>query len=430
MKVLVLGSGGREHALAWKISQSPLCSRLYVAPGNAGTHQCAQNVPIEVTNFDKLADFIAQNEIELVVVGPEAPLAAGWVDFLYQRFAPDQVRVIGPNQVAAQLESSKHFAKQFMQRHQIPTAAYRSFNLYSLQEGIDYLATLPPPYVLKADGLASGKGVLIINNLAEAQAALREMIVERKFGQASQTVVVEQFLQGIELSVFILTDGKDYLLLPAAKDYKRVGEGDTGPNTGGMGAVSPVPFADATFMQKVQERIIEPTLAGLRKEGIDYLGFIFFGLMNVAGDPYVIEYNVRLGDPETEVILPRIKSDLLALLDAASRRTLSHTSLEIDPRIAVTVMLTSEGYPGTFEKGKPINQIDKISTEVIAFHAGTALQNDFVVTAGGRVIALTALADTMQEALEKTYTAANIIHYHGKYYRRDIGQDLKKFGLF
>lgn len=423
MKILILGSGGREHAFAWKIAQSPLCTALFIAPGNAGTSQVAQNVAIEATDFDRLADFIAANAIELVVVGPEAPLVAGFTDFMRQHPTLNHVRVVGPDKAGAALEGSKDFAKQFMMRHGIPTAAYRSFDSSNLEEGIAYLATLQAPYVLKADGLAAGKGVLIINDLSEAQAALREMIAEAKFGAASATVVVEQFLQGIELSVFVLTDGKDYCLLPAAKDYKRIGEGDTGLNTGGMGAVSPVPFANEEFLKKVEERIVKPTLAGLQKEGIDYVGFIFIGLMNVGGEPYVIEYNVRMGDPETEVVIPRIKSDLLTLLDAASRRRLAQAAFEIDSRTAVTVMLVSGGYPEAFEKGKPISGLDRIG-EVTAFHAGTKQQGETVVTAGGRVIALTALADSMQEALQRSYRAAETIAYEGKYYRRDIGRDL------
>lgn len=424
MKILILGSGGREHAFAWKIAQSPLCSGLFIAPGNAGTAQVAQNIDIEATDFDKLADFIAANGIELVVVGPEAPLVAGFTDFVHSRPDLSGVRIIGPGKAGAALEGSKDFAKQFMMRHNIPTATYRSFDRSNLEEGIAYLATQQAPYVLKADGPAAGKGVLIINDLSEAQEALRQMIIGAKFGAASATVVVEQFLQGIELSVFVLTDGKDYCLLPAAKDYKRIGEGDTGLNTGGMGAVSPVPFADAVFMKKVEERIVQPTLAGLRQEGIDYVGFIFIGLMNVGGEPYVIEYNVRMGDPETEVVIPRIKSDFLALLDAASRCRLGTARFETDSRTATTVMLVSGGYPEAFEKGKVISGLDQISG-VTAFHAGTKQQGQAIVTAGGRVIALTALADTMDDALELSYRAAEVISYEGKYYRRDIGQDLR-----
>ncbi|WP_448517908.1 phosphoribosylamine--glycine ligase [Rhodoflexus sp.] len=424
MKILILGSGGREHAFAWKIAQSPLCSGLFIAPGNAGTAEVAQNIAIEATDFDQLADFIVSNHIELVIVGPEAPLVAGFTDFVRNSPALSHVRVVGPDKAGAALEGSKHFAKQFMMRYGIPTAGYRSFDSSNLEDGIAYLSTQQPPFVLKADGLAAGKGVLIINDLTEAQTALREMIANAKFGKASATVVVEQFLQGIELSVFVLTDGKDYCLLPAAKDYKRIGEGDTGLNTGGMGAVSPVPFADEVFLKKVEERIVQPTLTGLQQEGIDYIGFIFIGLMNVGGEPYVIEYNVRMGDPETEVVVPRIKSDFLALLDAASRRQLAQASLETDPRTATTVMLVSGGYPEAFEKGKTISGLDRISKAVTAFHAGTMRQGSDLVTAGGRVIALTALADTLDEALQLSYNAAAIVDYSGKYYRRDIGQDL------
>ncbi|MCU0450934.1 MAG: phosphoribosylamine--glycine ligase [Bernardetiaceae bacterium] len=422
MNVLIIGSGGREHAFAWKIAQSPLCGQLYVAPGNAGTAQVATNVALG-DDFAAVADFCHQRQIGLLLVGPEAPLVAGLVDHLRAdpRLAP--MGIIGPPQAGAQLEGSKDFAKQFMQRHGIPTARYQSFTLATLDQGLAYLGHHPLPVVLKADGLAAGKGVLIVTDHQEARQRLRQMLEEALFGPASATVVVEQFLAGIELSVFVLTDGQHYCILPAAKDYKRVGEGDTGLNTGGMGAVSPVPFADAAFMEKVENRIVKPTLAGLRAEGIPYVGFIFIGLMNVQGEPYVIEYNVRMGDPETEVVVPRLQSDLLELLHLTAQGRLAEATLQVDPRTATTIMLVSGGYPGGFAKGKPMTGWPQL-TEVLPFHAGTVAHGDQVLTNGGRVLALTALAPSLPEALARANAAAQTIDFEGKYYRRDIGFDL------
>jgi phosphoribosylamine---glycine ligase len=422
MNVLILGAGGREHAFAWKLAQSPLLTKLFVAPGNAGTAQVAQNVPLG-DDFAQLAEFILAQAIDLLVVGPEAPLVAGVVDYLRADPRLAHLGIIGPGQAGARLEGSKDFAKAFMLRHGIPTAAHRSFDQSNLADGLAYLAQHPLPIVLKADGLAAGKGVLIIDSVAEAQQQLTAMIAGGLFGQASATVVVEQFLPGIELSVFVLTDGQHYRLLPSAKDYKRVGEGDTGPNTGGMGAVSPVPFADAAFMQKVEERIVKPTIAGLSADGIDYVGFIFIGLMNVGGDPYVIEYNVRLGDPETEVVLPRLAGDWLESLHLTAQGRLHQADLRTDPRTAATVMLVSGGYPGDFAKGKPMTGLDQLAG-VLPFHAGTRLHEGQVLTNGGRVLALTALADSLPEALQRAFAAAEVVHYEGKYYRRDIGADL------
>ncbi len=422
MNVLILGSGGREHAFAWKLAQSPKLAKLFVAPGNAGTAQMAQNVQLG-DDFAQLADFVLAQSIDLLIVGPEAPLVAGVVDYLRADPRLAHLGIIGPGQVGARLEGSKDFAKAFMLRHGIPTATHRSFDRTNLAEGLAYLAQHPLPIVLKADGLAAGKGVLIIGSVAEAQQQLTAMIEGGLFGQASAKVVVEQFLPGIELSVFVLTDGQSYRLLPSAKDYKRVGEGDTGPNTGGMGAVSPVPFADAAFMQKVEERIVRPTISGLAADGIDYVGFIFIGLMNVGGEPYVIEYNVRMGDPETEVVLPRLAGDWLEGLHLTAHGRLHEADLRTDPRTAVTVMLVSGGYPGDFAKGKPMTGLDQL-TGVVAFHAGTRLHEGQVLTNGGRVLALTALASSLPEALERAFAAAEAVQYDGKYYRRDIGADL------
>jgi phosphoribosylamine--glycine ligase len=422
MNVLILGSGGREHAFAWKLAQSPKLTKLFVAPGNAGTAQVAQNVQLG-DDFAQLADFALAQAIDLLLVGPEAPLVAGVVDYLRADPRLAHLGIVGPGQAGARLEGSKDFAKAFMLRHGIPTATHRSFDRTNLAEGLAYLAQHPLPIVLKADGLAAGKGVLILDSVAEAQHQLTAMIEGGLFGQASATVVVEQFLPGIELSVFVLTDGQSYRLLPSAKDYKRVGEGDTGPNTGGMGAVSPVPFADAAFMQKVEERIVRPTIAGLASEGTDYVGFIFIGLMNVGGEPYVIEYNVRMGDPETEVVLPRLAGDWLEGLHLTAHGRLHEADLRTDPRTAVTVMLVSGGYPGDFAKGKPMTGLDQL-TGVVPFHAGTRLHEGQVLTNGGRVLALTALADSLPEALERAFAAAEAVQYEGKYYRRDIGADL------
>ena len=423
MNILILGSGGREHALADKISSSPHCSRLFIAPGNAGTRLLGTNIPVDLNDFDAIKDIVLSDSIELVVVGPEAPLVAGIVDY----FAADEVLknipIIGPSQKGAMLEGSKAFAKEFMQHHQIPTAAYRSFQKENLQEAIEYLDSHATPVVLKADGLAAGKGVIISETIADAKKEINEML-SGKFGEASSTVVIEQFLSGIEFSVFVLTDGEDYILLPEAKDYKRIGEGDTGLNTGGMGAVSPVPFVDDALWEKVKKRIIEPTVKGIQQEKINYTGFIFFGLINVHGDPFVIEYNCRLGDPETEVILPRIQTDLVELLLAAWNKKLNEVEISIDQRSAVTIMLVSGGYPGEFEKGKSVTGLDRIDGSRI-YHAGTKIQNGSVLTSGGRVLAVTSLASSMQRAIDKCLVNVERISYEGKYYRKDIGFDLK-----
>lgn len=428
MNILILGSGGREHAFAWKIAQSNKCTKLYVAPGNAGTVSIAENVQIGVTEFDEISQFIIDKNIELVLVGPEEPLVKGLVDFLEANPDHANLKIVGANREGAQLEGSKDFSKVFMEKYNIPTAAYKTFTSAESKEALAYLETIPAPYVLKADGLAAGKGVIISSDLKEAQASLHDMLVNLKFGDASSKVVIEQFLDGIELSVFVLTDGSDYVILPEAKDYKRIGEGDTGLNTGGMGALSPVPFADAAFMKKIEERIIKPTVDGLKSEGIKYKGFIFFGLIKVDGEPYTIEYNVRMGDPETEVVIPRIKSDLVDLLVATADETLATTSIEITQEVASTVMLVAGGYPEEYEKGKEISGLNEVSN-VIPFHAGTKLNAGKVVTNGGRVIAVSALGNNLEEALEKSKKAANIISWEGRYYRTDIGFDLLKVSI-
>lgn len=422
MKVLLLGSGGREHALAWKMVQSPKLEKLYVAPGNAGTVEIAENVAIAVNDFQAIADFIAENGIRMLVVGPEDPLVGGIRDFLQADGRLGGLLIVGPGKEGALLEGSKDFAKQFMQRYHIPTAGYMTVTRENLAEGMQFLATLKPPYVLKADGLAAGKGVLIIDDLGKARRELEQML-DGKFGKASARVVIEEFLKGIEISVFAVTDGKGYKILGSAKDYKRVGEGDTGLNTGGMGAVSPVPFADEAFNRKVEERIVRPTVEGLKKEGIDYRGFIFFGLMNVGGEPFVIEYNVRMGDPETEVVMPRLKSDVLELFEAVASGHLEQVDLELDKRFCTTVMLVAGGYPGSYEKGNAITGIGRVK-DAIVFHAGTKRQDSQVVTNGGRVIAVSAFGDTLCEALKQSYSQVAELDFKDKNYRRDIGQDL------
>jgi phosphoribosylamine---glycine ligase len=423
MNILLLGSGGREHAFAWKLIQSPLCDTLFVAPGNAGTASIATNVDMSPTDFDAIKTFVLDNNVEMVVVGPEDPLVKGIFDFFKNDEQLSHIPVIGPSKLGAQLEGSKEFAKEFLVKHNIPTAAYDSFTAETVEQGCTFLETLQPPFVLKADGLAAGKGVLIIQDLEEAKSELRNMLVNKKFGAASSKVVIEEFLDGIELSCFVLTDGKSYKILPTAKDYKRIGEGDTGLNTGGMGAVSPVPYVDAVLMEKIETRIVKPTIDGFQKDGIPYKGFVFIGLINVKNEPIVIEYNVRMGDPETEVVVPRLKTDLVELFVAVANEKLDEISLEVDERSATTVMLVSGGYPEDFEKGKVMTGFDTI-TDSIVFHAGTKLEGNDVVTNGGRVMAITSYGATFPEALAKSYKNIEKIHFDKMNFRKDIGNDL------
>ena len=423
MNVLILGSGGREHALAWKISQSSSCNKLFIAPGNAGTDLVGLNKNINVTDFDGIKYLVIDEDIEMVVVGPEDPLVNGIYDFFKNDNELNHVSIIGPSKEGAQLEGSKKFAKEFMQRHNIPTAKYKSFDKDSLQEGYDFLETLSPPYVLKADGLAAGKGVLIIESISEAKSELKSMLLDSKFGQASSTVVIEEFLDGIELSVFVITNGDTYKILPTAKDYKRIGEGDTGLNTGGMGAVSPVPFVDRFFMEKIEQEIIKPSIEGLKKENISYKGFLFIGLIKVGSEPKVIEYNVRLGDPETEVLIPRIKSDFLNLLKGIKDGTFSEKDLNISEDVAATVMLVSGGYPQKYNKGYEITNSENCEGSIV-FHAGTKNDEGIVKTNGGRVIAVTSFGKTLEDALTKSNKNAEKINFQGKNYRTDIGFDL------
>lgn len=423
MRILLLGSGGREHAMAHKLVQSEKCEALFVAPGNAGTQNIATNIAIGVNDFEKIKAFCLQNTIDMVVVGPEDPLVNGIYDFFKNDATLKHIHVIGPSKKGAQLEGSKEFAKEFLVKNNIPTAGYGSFTKENIAEGFAFLDTLKPPYVLKADGLAQGKGVLILEDLQEAKDELSKMLVDAKFGTASAKVVIEEFLDGIELSCFVLTDGKNYKILPTAKDYKRIGAGDKGLNTGGMGAISPVPFVDELLMQKIEERIVKPTIAGLQKDNIDYKGFVFIGLINVKNEPFVIEYNVRMGDPETEVVLPRLKTDLVELFASLDNQELDKASLSIDPRSAVTVMVVSGGYPEDYQKGKEITGFEKIQDSMV-FHAGTKLEDNKILTNGGRVIAMTSFGEDFREALKTSYKNIDKLHFENMYYREDIGFDL------
>lgn len=426
MNILLIGNGGREHALAWKLSESPLCDKLFVAPGNAGTALIAENVPLAMDDFQKLGVFCQDNRIELLIVGPEGPLVNGIRDHFQSTPALQEILIIGPGKTGAQLEGSKDFSKQFMLRNGIPTAKAATFTADNIEKAFDYISTCKPPIVLKADGLAAGKGVIISLSQAEAKAVIKDMLVNRKFGAASTKVLIEEFLNGIEVSVFVLTDGKDYVILPEAKDYKRIGDDDTGPNTGGMGAVSPVVFASGDFMKKVEEQVVKPTIAGLNREGIDYKGFIFVGLMNVGGNPFVIEYNARMGDPETQAVMPRIKNDLVELLLAAAKGELKKQKIEIDSQYAVTVVLVSGGYPGDYEKGKVIKGLEN-KTGALVFHAGTKQVSENVVTDGGRVLAITGRGKSLEEARKEAYAQAAQIQWEGLNFRKDIGIDLMNY---
>lgn len=423
MKVLLLGSGGREHALSWKISQSSQLDKLFIAPGNAGTKEYGTNVSLSIVDFPAIKTFVLENDVKMVVVGPEDPLVEGIYDFFTNDEALKEVAVIGPSKAAAQLEGSKDFAKKFMMRHNIPTAKYATFTKNTLKEGYDFLDAMKAPYVLKADGLAAGKGVLILDDVKEAKKELKAMLSDGKFGNAGKLVVIEQFLKGIELSVFVITDGDSYKILPEAKDYKRIGEGDTGLNTGGMGAVSPVPFADNTFKEKIENQIIIPTVKGLKAEGLVYKGFIFFGIIQVKGEPYVIEYNCRMGDPETEVVIPRLKSDILDLFEGVASNTLSERDIQFDDRSAATVMMVSGGYPEDYEKGKVIYGLNAIQSSMV-FHAGTVADGPTVYSNGGRVLAVTSLGKTLEMALTKSYTSIANIEFENSYFRKDIGKDV------
>ena len=423
MTILLLGSGGREHALAWKMLQSNKCTKLFVAPGNAGTGSIALNVNLKITDFEAIKSFALSEQVEMVVVGPEDPLVKGIFDFFQNDSDLKHIPVIGPSKKGAQLEGSKEFAKKFLVKHNIPTAGYDSFTKETAEKGCVFLETLQPPYVLKADGLAAGKGVLIINDLAEAKQELRNMLVDAKFGEASSKVVIEEFLDGIELSCFVLTDGVNYKILPTAKDYKRIGEGDTGLNTGGMGAVSPVPFADAILLEKIENRIVKPTIEGLKKDNIQYKGFVFIGLINVKGEPIVIEYNVRMGDPETEVVIPRLQSDLVELFQAVANEKLNEINLEVTDKSAATIMVVSGGYPEEYVNGKVISGIENV-TDSIVFHAGTKKDNETIITNGGRVLAVTSLGDNFEEAIKKSYQNIEKLDFDTMYYRKDIGFDL------
>ena len=425
MNILILGGGGREHAFAWKLAQSPLCKNLFIAPGNAGTALHGGNINVSVNDFESIKSIVIENKISMVVVGPEEPLVNGIINFFNNDHELKNIAIIGPDESGARLEGSKHFAKSFMQQYGIPTARYQCFSVLNIEAGYDFIDSLHPPYVLKASGLAAGKGVLIIEDKTLAKTELHEILFKNKFGDAGKEVIIEEFLSGIECSAFVITDGKNYCILPYAKDYKRIGEGDTGLNTGGMGAVSPVSFADETFRRKVEERIIKPTIYGIQQEKMNYKGFVFIGLMNVKGDPFVIEYNCRMGDPETEVVLPRIKNDLVELFSATAESRLNEIAIEEDDKISVTVMMVSGGYPGNYEKGFEIEGLEKVKESVV-FHAGTAIKNGKTVTAGGRVLSITSMDHTLTGALSKSYATAKMLRYDYEFYRKDIGQDLLK----